>query len=325
MNFELKIILKKAIRNLLDGNVTFYPTKMLHIAMALFVTYSFCFSAQAATLRFQAHIHSNATLLGDILQITKDSHHWSNLELQSHPSPGELITKEKILHWMIDHLGKFEYVWQGKTQIRVEQKIQSSSRALVEKAHAALLKKMNQDYTHLTIVATSQPKAQNYLIKHFKSNLELPFPTPKRVCVWLSYKEIRIPIWFKVKAYARVLVATHDLNDRVQLKSEDFSWEDLDIAGFANKPAVNVPKQGWLLKPLKKGKPLLYSDWKPSPQVQKGEMIKVSVTHHRISIIMEAEALNDGYLGDTIRVKNQSNQKILTAVVNDLQHAEIRS
>ena len=300
-------------------------TPGIGVKLILLLIFTYSFSAQAATLRFQAQIHSNASLLGDIVQITNDSHHWSSLALQSHPQPGELITKEKIINWMNDHLGEFDYAWQGKTQVRVEQKIQSCSQSLVEKAHADLVKKMQPDYTHVTIVVISHPKAQKYPIEHFKSNIELPFPAPKRICVWLSYKEKRIPIWFKVKAYARVLVATHDLSARVLLKATDFSWEDSDIAGLSDKPASDVPNHGWLLKPLKKGNPLLSAYWKPSPQVQKGERIKVCVTHHRIRIIMEAEALKDGYLGDIITVKNQVNQKILTAVVTDFHQAEIRS
>ncbi len=77
-------------------------------------------SSANTTLRFQPQVDDKATRLGDVIIISADRHHWANLALDSHPNPGDLITKEMIMRWMELKLGPITHKWLGKTKIRVK-------------------------------------------------------------------------------------------------------------------------------------------------------------------------------------------------------------
>jgi flagella basal body P-ring formation protein FlgA len=277
------------------------------------------------TLRFQPQIDIKATQLGDLLRIQNDTHDWSALPLQSHPTAGEIITKEKIIAWMRQRLGDFSYQWQGKSLIKVSQLSQSSADALLEKAKTALVAQLGSKYSRTELKALSRPKDSPFSIDSFQADANTSYPTAKRVCVWLRHDKERIAVWFHVKAYAQVLVANRDLPFHTLIKDNEFSWKERDIAGLNDKPAQSIPTHVWLKSPIAHGNILLADLLRELPLVIEGQAVKVDVHRHRIDVVMDAVALNDGYLGQRITIKNPLNQKTFVAIVSGFQQAEILS
>ena len=277
------------------------------------------------TLRFQPNITPQATCLGDLLIIQKDTHHWSHLPLDSHPNAGEIITRDKTMAWMIARLGPFKASWEGKTHMVVKQSTQTSGAALLEKAKTSLLQQLAPHYTRVEVTPLSHLNDSQYALDYFKTDYAHAYPTPKRVCVWLVHKNTRLAVWFNVRAYAPVWVARRDLRSNTLLTQDAFLKKEQNIAGINAPPAQSIPEHHWLKSALPHHAILLENQLKAAPLVMHGQHIKVFTHHRSIAVVMEAIALSDGYLGDTITVKNPLNQKTFAATIQGFQHAEIAS
>ena len=281
--------------------------------------------AAAITLRFQSKVNSQAMQLGDVVRIENDKYHWRNLHLDSHPVPGEVITKDQMIAWMTQHLGAFNSTWQGKTRIQVEHSTLSSEKMLIEKATTALMNKLKPNYRRISVKSLSHPNASTYALDEFKTKITVPFPVSKRVCVWLTHKNKRIPIWFKVSAYANVLVANRDIHYNTSIQDDAFSRKERNIAGLTASPAQTLPKQFWLTATIKRNTILLDTQLKDQPLIVHGQPIKVTVHHHAITLVVDAIALTDGALGQTITVKNPQTQQTFVAKTTGIQRAELSS
>ncbi len=77
-------------------------------------------------------------------------------------------------------------------------------------------------------------------------------------------------------------------------------------------------------RPISKGQALQPWMLRSKPVVKSGDTIKVRVVGENIELGVPGVALEDGAIGDTIRIKNLSYQKILSASVEDSQNAVIR-
>lgn len=278
------------------------------------------------TLRFQPIITPAASRLGDLLVIEKDTHHWSRLPLESHPLAGEIIRQEAIMAWMSNRFGPFKAHWDGKTHVVVKQVIQTTGKALVEKAQTSLIHQLQPHYTRVEVTPLSRIKDREYALDAFSTDNKQTFPTPKRVCVWLvhkNHKTPRIAVWFRVRAYAPVWVAKRDLRANTILHPDALIKTERNIAGLRAPPAQSVPNAHWLKSPLARKAILLESQLKAAPLVTHGQRLNVFTHHHGITVVMKAIALSDGYLGDTIAVKNPMNQKPFSATIKGFQQAEI--
>lgn len=277
------------------------------------------------TLRFQSVIRDNAKTLGDLVLIENDKDHWSRLPLQSHPDPGDVITKTRILDWMTQRLGPIKISWHGKTNIKVERSIQTTGQALINKAKATLMAQLKPRYTHVKLEAISHIHDSEYAIDDFKTTSTLHYPTAKRVCIWLIHKQqprTRIAVWFKVGAYANVWVANHDLNKNTFLTNEAFTLQARDIAGLIGEPAQSIPKPVMLTTSMTRNSILMDNAFKAPPLVTQGQLVKVTLHHHRITLVIDAIALGEGTLGQTITVKNPLTQKTFAVRISGFQQAE---
>lgn len=276
-------------------------------------------------LRFQNHIDSDASHLGELLQITPENPDWSNLPLDSHPSAGEWITRDRLLDWMQEKTGPFSLSWQGKTRIQVASPANSSTQDLIDKARQKLAHKLKAEYVSFKLKALSTPKAGKYVPHRYQVNVSISSPVAKRVCVWLQQGEENIPVWFQVQAFAHVQVANKTLQANKPVNEKDFSLETRDIAGLKHPPVKQLPENFSLKVPMETGDILQDNQLKEAAQVVHGETIKVSIQQHHIRVVMEAVALSDGYTGKTIQVRNPQNQRRFMAVVTGTGQAEVSS
>lgn len=277
------------------------------------------------TLRFQSRINDHAAQLSDVLHINNDQHHWGKLLLDSHPTPGEMITKDKIIAWMTQRIGPFHSTWQGKTRIQVDNATQTSQTLLIDKATRALVKKLAPHYRRVTVKPLSHPNDSPYTLDELKASVQISFPVSKRVCVWLIHKNKHIPIWFKVLAYANVFVANRNLPNNTPIQNDAFSRQERNIAGLTNAPAITLPKHIWLTSSIKRNAILLSNQLKEPLPITHGQPVKVTVHHHAITVVIDAIALTDGTLGQNVTVQNSRTKQTFVAKTIGIQQAEMTS
>ena len=163
----------------------------------------------------------------------------------------------------------------------------------------------------------------SYALDDIKIRVNLPFPTPKRVCVWLSQGEkARIAVWFKVEAYANVLVAKHDIHYNTPLINSLFTTKNRNIAGLKAPPALTIPAKVWLKSSMEYNNILLKNQLKAPPLILNSQHVKLETHNHGITIVMDTIALANGYLGDIIQVKNSVTQKAFAARITGAQQAD---
>lgn len=283
------------------------------------------FPVQAETvLRFQAHITPQAKRVGDLLLITPDPHHWSKIILDSQPQDGTHLNKKQIITWLHAKVGVFNYQWKGKNTAVIRITARSKSHDLLNKAHQALVQHLkNQAYSQVVLNSKTLLKDSDIPLTDLSVQLPKGYPITKRVCVHLNYKKRSIPVWFSVKAYQSVFIAQHKMKQHTQLHPEDVALQRRNIAGLKNPPLSQFRQTVWLTRSINKNQILTQDDVRNTPEVMQGQKINVNVRHQRISIMMEALAQNDAYLGQAVRMKNLQTNKYFVATVTGKNQAEI--
>jgi flagella basal body P-ring formation protein FlgA len=285
------------------------------------------FQAKAeVVLRFKEHIAPEAQYVGDLLIITPDTHHWGKIRLDSQARNGEWLNKEQLMSWLHNKVGMFPYQWQGKRSVFIHQKTRSTAQELVDKAQTALANSLKeQAYAQVKLIAKSKPKDCSIPLEQFKIQLPKEYPTAKRICVQLRYQQHSIPLWFAVKAYQKVLVAQHRMKAQSLIHQGDVILQLRNIAGLKHKPLTQLPANLWLNHAINKNQILTQDDLSNTPEVIQGQKVKVNVQEQGISIIAEAEAQHNAYLGQEVRMKNLGTHKYFNATVIGKNRAEIKA
>lgn len=298
----------------------------MNYVISLIIALTMSLNANAnVLLRFKTPITVHAQYLGDILVITPDIHHWSNIKLDNHPLAGQKISKDQITQWLTQQTGQLNYQWQGKKVATIQHNIQSKRIDLINKAQSALTLHLQKHYHSLEIHAISKPKDSDIPLDKWTIKLPQLNVATKRMCVRLHHDKVSIPIWFTVKAYQKVLVATHQIKNRSEINDRDFILKNREVTPLNHKPYHTIPHHTWLIKTMNKGQILTDYYIANRPQVLKGETVRITVINKGISITTDAIALSDGYLGQHIKMNNPKSNKLFVAVVTDKNQAEIRS
>ncbi|MDI9817562.1 MULTISPECIES: flagellar basal body P-ring formation chaperone FlgA [unclassified Legionella] len=282
-------------------------------------------NAHQVVLSFQPSINQQAATLGDVIKISNDRHQWALLPLDSHPKAGESLSREHIIQWMISRIGPFNWQWQGKTRVKIKAKFLTAPQILVDKAKQALIQELNPKYLAVEVDAVTNPKGSEYPLASFHPHIRVQSPTAKRVCVWLINPQQTIPVWFKVKAYQRVLVAKAPLPYHSRVNNQGFLWKKRNIAGLHSEPDKRISGDKRLKTTLKPNDVLLAENLEPIPAVTKGQKIQVNVYSSGITIKTAAIALKDGYPGQAIRMKNPVSNKFFMARIVAEKQAEVRA
>ncbi|RUR18225.1 flagellar basal body P-ring formation protein FlgA [Legionella sp. km535] len=282
--------------------------------------------AHAKTLiRFQKQITTHACYLGDLIDVSSDRSELMKLPLDSHPKPGETISRKQIVDWVIQKTGPLDYQWKGKSTTQVQQVVRTTGNELRRKAQTELEHQLSKRYDTITLNPKGLVKDSEFPLSEFHVELPESYPPAKQIAVRLIHGKYSIPVWFKISAYQSVLVAKHPLTNRTQLHQTDFILKKRDIAGLKNKPLTKLPQAIWLKKSINKNQILTFSDVAPTPQIIKGQWVQVTVFNRGISLLSKAIAEQDGYTGQLIRMKNPQSNKYFVARVTSSHQAEISS
>jgi flagella basal body P-ring formation protein FlgA len=277
-------------------------------------------------MRFKPHITAEAKRLGDLVEISNDTTHLALINLDSQPRGGQRITKKQIMSWLKNKNIKVVYKWKGKKTAFIKQNTLTSGIDLVNKAQQALKNHLEkQEYSHIELISKTKLKGSALPLSAFTVEINNLYPIPKKVCVRLLAGTHSIPIWFTVKANKEVLVAQHQIKNRTEVHENDFIIQNRTIAGLKDEPLTQLPQATWIKKSINTNQILTTKFVTEMPSVIKGKPVQVTVSNHGVSILTEAIAQNDGYIGQKIRMKNSQTNKYFIAVVTATNQAEITS
>ena len=248
------------------------------------------------------------------------------IPLDSQPKAGQKITKQSIIHWIKSKKGSFNYKWKGKNTAVIQQLTRTTGIDLLNKAQSALKNHLEkQKYDSIVLTTKAHLKDSPLPLSAFTVLIPNEYPTAKQVCVRLNSGKHSIPVWFRVKAYQKVLVARYKIKNHTVVNAKDFILEKRNIAGLKETPYTQMPQTVWLKKSINSDRILTQKYLTDTPAVIKGQSVQVKVLNHGVSIITEAIAQHDGSIGQKIRVKNAQTNKYLVAVVTAPNQAEIPS
>lgn len=293
------------------------------INLLLMLLISNCLNAAQTAIGFHAHIDEKAARLGDIVFLTPDTEHWAQYALPGHPRSDTWLTKEGILSWMHTQGMDCDCLWQGVHRAKVAASTTTKGQALIDKAQQALEQKLSPDYLRVAIEPVSKVLDSAYALDAYTPELSVSYPVKKRVCVWLKHPHKDIPIWFRVSAYAKVLVAEHALKAHAAIPADAVHLKVRNIAGLRGIPLSSIPDAAWTSTPVSEHSVLVRHQLKPEPLVKKGQLIQVECAQNTIHLTLDAMAQEDGALHQRIVVKNPKNQHTLMATVTGADRAEV--
>ena len=134
-----------------------------------------------------------------------------------------------------------------------------------------------------------------------------------------------VPVWFKVKAQAPVVVAARDLPSGAALTAEDVRVEQLDVTRVrGGTVAPGTDPAGLLVAtPVKAGAPLLQAAVRTETDVIAQQPVVIRTTAGAVKIEIMGLALQNGRIGDRVQVLNLSSGDTLLARVTHSRAVEI--
>lgn len=129
-----------------------------------------------------------------------------------------------------------------------------------------------------------------------------------------------LTIMTKVPALTRVI------NPREKIEESDLEWITVPARRITKS---SITEETQLIgaeprnTPLKPGVLLRMTDLKRSRPVQKGQIVQVTLNHPKMSLDLKAKAMEDGDVGQIIKLNNLDSNKTLHAKVFEVGHAII--
>jgi flagellar basal body P-ring formation protein FlgA len=123
----------------------------------------------------------------------------------------------------------------------------------------------------------------------------------------------------QINLYQKVLAARESIKQGQNLTPELFDVVRREVTSLADPPIVSprelVGKSA--ARQIVVGKTLTHSCLQKQEIVKRGDLVSIEYSSGSIKITASGEAKEAGGLGETIKVKNMSSSKIISAVVQD--------
>ena len=156
------------------------------------------------------------------------------------------------------------------------------------------------------------------------TGLQLPAASnPQDEVLWRGYVLYGNNRRFSISARARIttsttrVVAVTDLSIGAPVHEDQVRVESIDTFALDDRPARSLDEVvGFVPRtPIRAGATVLRSQLSRSPEIARGDMVKVEVTAGAARLAFEGRAETDGVLGKTILVKNPASGKDFRARV----------
>ena len=122
-----------------------------------------------------------------------------------------------------------------------------------------------------------------------------------------------------VHEMAQVPVPTRLISAGEIIAAEDLEWQPVHLARLSGNSLTDAQQLvGHMAKrPLKAGQVLRQSDVAVAPVVKKNDLIRIVVNTGQMTLSVQGKAMQDGALGQTIRVVNVNSNRQLSGTVVD--------
>ena len=145
----------------------------------------------------------------------------------------------------------------------------------------------------------------------------------KRIPVWLdlyvnSKHYQSIPLWFNANIMADVIVASTRIAAGKKLTDNLTEFRRKDISVYKNRHIkINDINDYRIMRDVLSGEVLTEGLIEQLPPVFKGQSVKVISKQNNVTIFVEGFSLDDGKLGDTVRIQRSGTNRVFTAIVNN--------
>lgn len=145
----------------------------------------------------------------------------------------------------------------------------------------------------------------------------------KRIPVWMdlyvnSKHYQSIPLWFNASIMADVIVANTRISAGQELTDNLTDLHKKDISLYKNRHIKLKDLNNFRIKrDVRPGEVLTEALIEQLPPVFKGQTVKVISKQNNVTILVEGFALEDGKLGDRVRVQRTDSNRVFTAIVNN--------
>ena len=164
-------------------------------------------------------------------------------------------------------------------------------------------------------------------------NMDLPFASSETVrvrCpdpVWQLYVRVQLSAPDARHAAAAasaggeqrpVLVTVTSLSRGMSVQAADVRLQSMPVPPGAGPVLDNITEalHSEVLRDLPAGTVVRRADLKPAMLVRRGQLVQLSIGHNQgFSVSVRVEALQDGRMGEQVKLKNPESGRILTGVV----------
>lgn len=136
------------------------------------------------------------------------------------------------------------------------------------------------------------------------------------------YRDVNFVV--SVKVFDFVLVANHDLRIETPVNESDFRMEEVAIDG-RTEYSRDVQELVGLVphRFIRAGTPVTANYFQQPVAIASGQPVKIIVRYKGVEATAKGTALTRGRIGETIKVKNDSSNKIVSARVIDSGTVEV--
>ena len=151
--------------------------------------------------------------------------------------------------------------------------------------------------------------------------------TPIKARIFVNGKPYRdVTFMVSIKVFDLALVATHDLRIEIPVTEADFRIDEVAVDGRTEY--IKDPAEVRGLVPhrfIRAGSPVTINYFQQPVAVEGGHIVKIIFRQGGLQVAAKGVAMTRGRIGQIIKVKNETSQKVLSARVIDAQTVEIVS
>lgn len=271
-------------------------------------------------LRNAVQVQKPFLTLGDIASIEGPADQVKHLAgLPIGPAPAanaeRKIEREELQRWIDtapQDLGSVR--WRGNASVRVTRKASKLSRdALTEAAVMAAAAALREKYRKFDVESAGNPLPELIASGRYQfrpRKVVLGDEISSRLVVWIELWDQKrlyraVPVAIGIRAFAPVLRLNADVPAGASLSSADVSIEERDVAALSGAywPAQETLQAVRTRQAIPAGSVLLRSQFEALPDVERGDRVSLRVSAGTVVIETTAEALQDGWVNRSVRVR----------------------
>jgi len=256
-----------------------------------------------------------------------------DIDLGASPRVGavKVITREQVQRGIQSHIGRgVKLRWQGPASVRVGRATTTVRwNDVVAGASTMLSRQLSQDFPNaarVVIVTDARQSGKDIVVPTGKlvvqPRLSRGAVGNRQVCVWndvtVDGKPVQtVPAWFTVSVYQTVIETQRSLTPRDRLSKDDLVLVERDVVGVRGVAIGDMKKleQMRLRWAVGAQRILTQADLELQPPVMFNQSVAVKVVAGSVQLETHGIANEEGRMGDVIRVRNPTSDKLYQAQV----------